>query len=1568
MKIFIRPRKSFVLTVFLISTLLSKFSFAQNDACGSAPTITSSAAPGTCTAGTLLGSATYVAGGGVPGACGSPNKDVWFKFVAASTRPVITYTAGTLTNGQIQLFSGACGALTSIACSGTAISATGLTVGNTYFIRITSTSGANGTFTICIIDPPANDLCASAVSLTSATTCTGTTGSVINASYSGPTDCLGATPVYDVWYSFVAQATNPTITVSIGASGSSISLPKIQLFSGSCAGLVSVSCSAVIPNPGSGSINATGLTIGNTYFVRLYSPNAVPTTNGTFTICVTNPAPANDDCGGAISLIPGVTCTNTQGNVVGATLSAPVPLPICGSPVYDVWYKFVATSTVQSVTISAPAAPASMANFINPGIQLLSGACGSLSTVACNTGLTLTAPSLTIGTTYYIRVYSTSAVPASSGAFNICVIDAPANDDCNGAVSLTPAQTCTSINGTLTNSTNVSIGACNATRPDVWYSFTAQTVNPVITVGGALANMRFQVFSGTCASLTSVMCSGSASATVSPNLTIGQTYYVRVFSTTVATGNFTICVDDPPPANDVCGSAITLTSSTSCVATTATMYGATLTTPTTITGDCAGTVVYDLWYRFTAQTTNPTITLSNLGVEFTNPGMELITACGGTAIACGTTSIAANFLTPNTNYWIRVYSTSGTPPTSFNGGKFDICIVDPITPPSNDNCAGAVNLSVANACGTVNNPGNMGAATPSGPALGGSCAGPLVYDVWYRFQAVAASTSITLGSLGPNFLNPGIEVFSGNCAGLTSIACGGNPLGVPGLIVGNVYYIRVYSTTAPPPNGNARFNICLTSSSLPVVRSGNSYVNVTRKTAGGVIQSGDTLEIRMTINHTSGTMTNLRFVDNVPTNTKMALGANDFIRIITNEGLTFRQYTRAADTDPATYKASPAAGEFNVRVNVGFASGATPNAPTVQTNAATSANGQMNAASDRPKGGGGVLFAIAYKVVVTGAPGSTVTLFPAQFIYNNGTTDVTLTATPFNILISDPLNLCANSIGLNNAVEYGGTFGAGVGLNRGTDLTTPIAGYDFVNDVNAYNGVGDGRYALVNNISPRSDPIRTARRTPNCNVGPALAVNDPLNCSNRMFNGYWEIDGDHTGTNNAIGNNPPGATTASGYMLMVNADYVASEVYRQSVSNLCPNTYYEFSAWVRNICKTCGIDSAGQQFTNSVGGVPPPPPQGYPGVLPNLTFTLNNLDYYNTGEIDTVGWLKKGFVFKTGPNQTTATFSIRNNAQGGGGNDWVLDDIAIATCLPTMQYSPSITPAICQGNALQINDTVRSYFNNYTHFKWQRSTDGGNNWTDVTTPHDTTLTTVGSLYQFITSYTIPATHTTLADSGDLYRVIVATLDSNLLNSACLFTDASTIITLKVLDCGVPLTIDFISFSGKLNHGNADLIWTTSKESEPVSYSIERSYDGTSFTSIGIVPGNNNSDAKSNTYKYTDVNVQGKVWYRIAMINKDGHKKYSRIIILEDKTVNFGLTNVVNPFSTKLDFGITVSENSRVDATLMSISGKPIRKESFNVYAGANNLTINGTETLPVGMYILQIRNKDQIINKKVMKK
>ena len=82
---------------------------------------------------------------------------------------------------------------------------------------------------------------------------------------------------------------------------------------------------------------------------------------------------------------------------------------------------------------------------------------------------------------------------------------------------------------------------------------------------------------------------------------------------------------------------------------------------------------------------------------------------------------------------------------------------------------------------------------------------------------------------------------------------------------------------------------------------------------------------------------------------------------------------------------------------------------------------------------------------------------------------------------------------------------------------------------------------------------------------------------NRMFGGYWDIIGDHTGTNNSAGNAPVKPGKKGGYMLAVNADVVTTEAYQQTVTGLCPSTYYEFSAWVRNLCKNCAIDSNSTQ-------------------------------------------------------------------------------------------------------------------------------------------------------------------------------------------------------------------------------------------------------------------------------------------------------------------------------------------------------------------------------------------------------
>lgn len=1148
------------------------------------------------------------------------------------------------------------------------------------------------------------------------------------------------------------------------------------------------------------------------------------------------------------------------------------------------------------------------------------------------------------------------------------------NDNCAGAQSLTSATSCNNISGSLFRArATAGVPACGiASSADVWYSFIAQTTNPTIslsTLGASFsgASPRIQLLTATCSPWSSLYCNASSTLNTT-GLTPGDTYFIRITTntatgvpaTTYAAWEFDICITDPAPANNDCGSSVLLTSSTTCSPTLGNVYPATNSTVTITAPNCAVSFFDDVWYRFVAQTTNPTITVTP-SAGFVNPRIQLLSNdCGGTftSLFCSTSgTLDADFLVPGTTYYLRVYSTTNITA----GAWFDICVTDPLTPPpSNDECINAINLLISASCSNI--PGSVAGATPS--ALGAfGCSGTVAYDVWYKFTALTNSSTISLGSAGANFLTPRLQLLSGTCGAMTSLSCSSTGTITYATTAGTTYFVRVYSASGPSSNGNSNFQICVSAAGAPV-RHGNSYVNITRKTTGGVVQTGDVLEIRMTINHTSGTFSRLRFVDNLPTYTDIASSApHDSIKVITNEGLTYKKYQLTAINDAASYVASPVGLQYQIRLNLGFGGG-NPGIPPDNTSTnTTNTTGTMNAGSHRPRGGGGMLFAIAYRVVVTGAPGQKIVLNSPRFIYYNGSTDITLTGTPFEIEISNPLTLCSNSIGLNVASEFGGTFGSGVTTNRPTDLTIPISGYTFINNMNASNSVGDGRYAIVKNMSPKNSTAQTPRREPNCNVGPTLALNDAGNCNNRMY-GHWYIDGDHSGSATSVGNPPPDANASGGYMLMVNADYVASEIYRQNITNLCPNTYYEFSAWIRNICATCGMDSTGSQFT----GTPTAPANGYPGVYPNLSFLLNDVDYYNTGEIDTLGWIKRGFVFQTGPSQTSATFSIRNNSQGGGGNDWVLDDIAVATCFPNMSYSPTYNPMVCQNNPITIRDTVRSFFNNYVEYKWQRRV-GTGPWIDIPgTVGTATPTLIGGVYTYICTYTIPSSQTTPANDGDLYRLVVASTSSNLTGTDCSYTDPTSISLDVLTSCGPVLKVDLLSVTGKVVNGHGTIRWVTSKEDEPVYYVIEKSSDGRTFDQIGTVNANNDITASTNSYIFTDpALLSSKSYYRIVVVSQVEGRNYSRVIPLDGEYNGIGLGSVLNPFNSEIQYSIETPNSYSIKTELVDSYGKIVRSSNGQVYAGNNPLSIVNTGSLPAGMYILRVYINNTMLTRKILK-
>ncbi len=553
------------------------------------------------------------------------------------------------------------------------------------------------------------------------------------------------------------------------------------------------------------------------------------------------------------------------------------------------------------------------------------------------------------------------------------------------------------------------------------------------------------------------------------------------------------------------------------------------------------------------------------------------------------------------------------------------------------------------------------------------------------------------------------------------------------------------------------------------VKFGNSYVNLSKKNTGGTVQPGDTLEIRTNIwfpgNYNANRIFRVRYVDNIPSNTVFI---DDSLRLITNEGLTYKRWTLAAGDDPGTYNASPAADQYNIKINIGRDATAPTSTSNDASGAGTVYTGNHTASGnnkDRPIAGGGVLITTSFRVRVTGNIGDVITLgagvihFGTNSNVNSG--NQTRAATRYQILIANNDPICPNAIGKNFVAESGGTFDSGTVQNRANAPTFLIPSYTYLPNMGPSVSIGDGTYGIVNNLSPTASTFQDAQKRPSCPTG-----SGPHACVNRMFGGHWDIIGDHTGATAPEGNLPATPGSNGGYMLVVNADYATSEAYRQSISGLCPNTSYEFSLWVRNVCTNCGMDSTGTStFT--------------PGVYPNLSFAIDGLDRYSSGQIDTIGWQKKGFIFRTEEDQTDIIISIRNNASGGGGNDWAIDDIALVTCNPDLDLVPSGNAQVCYGNQVDISSTVNSFFNNYTYFRFERSTDNGATWTNTGSGTGSPASVPGG-YEY-NAVLVPSF---LADSAhhlNQYRFVVASSADNLSNPDCSFA-ASTTIIVMVNDC------------------------------------------------------------------------------------------------------------------------------------------------------------------------------------------
>ncbi|MFP9118759.1 PKD domain-containing protein [Flavobacterium sp. RNTU_13] len=146
--------------------------------------------------------------------------------------------------------------------------------------------------------------------------------------------------------------------------------------------------------------------------------------------------------------------------------------------------------------------------------------------------------------------YSASCKFGSSRTFTV-LANGVCAVPCEGATTLPVSSigNCSPTTGSFSNASLSTVPLTNCTPApiaEVWYEFVATSSVHYIQlsgINGQETHIKFALYTGNCNNLTQVYCSDNISQTMVNNLIPGETYKVRVYTTSVNTPNsFLICV------------------------------------------------------------------------------------------------------------------------------------------------------------------------------------------------------------------------------------------------------------------------------------------------------------------------------------------------------------------------------------------------------------------------------------------------------------------------------------------------------------------------------------------------------------------------------------------------------------------------------------------------------------------------------------------------------------------------------------------------------------------------------------------------------------------------------------------------------------------------------------------------------------------------------------------------------------------------------------------------------------------------------------------------------------------
>jgi hypothetical protein len=187
-----------------------------------------------------------------------------------------------------------------------------------------------------------------------------------------------------------------------------------------------------------------------------------------------------------------------------------------------------------------------------------------------------------------------------------------------------------------------------------------------------------------------------------------------------------------------------------------------------------------------------------------------------------------------------------------------------------------------------------------------------------------------------------------------------------------------------------------------------------------------------------------------------------------------------------------------------------------------------------------------------------------------------------------------------------------------------------------------------------------------------------------------------------------------------------------------------------------------------------------------------------------------------------------------------------------------------------------------------------------------------------------------------------------------------------------LPVTLTSWSAKaVSSSQTQLQWKCTDAVNFDHFIVQRSPDASSFSDIATVAGDASNSGTVNgqeSWSYTDnYSYNGNLYYRLAMVDRDGTTAYSTVVALSEQNVQ-----KINIYPTLVENGTVFIETAQpvnqARWELFDMSGRKLADQEWAVLSGRQQVSVsgNGGAHLTTGSYIARLTANNSVLARQIL--